>query len=85
MAFTEPEAKVLGALSNLDPPHALSVRQLCCATLLPETSVHRALLRLSRTGLAMGTLQGPARWRCTDRGRLAITRPVYRDYAGVRP
>lgn len=42
MAFTEPEAKVLGALSNLNPPHALTVRQLCDATRLPETSVHRA-------------------------------------------
>ncbi|MEV6772045.1 helix-turn-helix domain-containing protein [Nocardia sp. NPDC051030] len=75
MAFTEPEAKVLGALSNQVPPHALTVRQLCRATRLPETSVHRALLRLSRTGLATGTLHGPAQWRCTHRGRLAITRP----------
>ncbi|APA95657.1 MarR family transcriptional regulator [Nocardia seriolae] len=85
MAFTESEAKVLGALASLDPPHALTVRQLCRTTRLPETSVHRALLRLSRTGLAMSTRQGPAGWHCTDRGRLAITRPVYRDYAGVRP
>ncbi|WP_330249766.1 helix-turn-helix domain-containing protein [Nocardia sp. NBC_00565] len=85
MAFTEPEAKVLGALSNLDPPHGLTVRQLCRVTGLPETSVHRALLRLSRTGLAMSPLHSPARWRCTDRGRLAITRPVYRDYAGIQP
>ncbi|MFB8008321.1 MarR family transcriptional regulator [Nocardia sp. NPDC056000] len=85
MAFTEQEAKVLGALSNMDASQALTVRQLCRATGLPETSIHRALMRLSRTGLAMGTLQGPARWRCTDRGRLAITRPVYRDYAGIRP
>ncbi|AYF77803.1 hypothetical protein D7D52_32785 [Nocardia yunnanensis] len=85
MAFTEPEAKVLGALSNLDPAEALTVRQLGRATRLPETSIHRALLRLSRTGLAMGTLQGPARWRCTNRGRLAITRPVCREYAGTRP
>ncbi|WP_157514458.1 MarR family transcriptional regulator [Nocardia concava] len=85
MAFTEPEAKVLGTLANLDPLHTLTVRQLCRATLLPETSVHRALLRLLRTGLAVSAPQGPARWRCTDRGRLAIARPVYRDYAGIRP
>ncbi|WP_433667218.1 helix-turn-helix domain-containing protein [Nocardia sp. CA-136227] len=85
MAFTEPEAKVLGTLSDLDPHQALTVRQLCRATGLTETTIHRALLRLSRTGLAVGTLQGLARWRCTDRGRLAITRPVYRDYAGTRP
>ncbi|MFD7843272.1 helix-turn-helix domain-containing protein [Nocardia sp. NPDC059764] len=85
MAFTEPEAKALGALSSLDLSHMLTVRELCRATGVPETSVHRALLRLSRAGLAMGTPQGPARWRCTDRGRLAITRPVYRDYARTRP
>ncbi|MEV6772978.1 helix-turn-helix domain-containing protein [Nocardia sp. NPDC051030] len=83
MAFTEPEAKVLGTLSNLEPARTLTARQLCCATGLPEASVHRALLRLSRTGLVMGTLQGPARWRSTNRGRVAITRPVYRDYLGA--
>ncbi|QLY32428.1 helix-turn-helix domain-containing protein [Nocardia huaxiensis] len=85
MAFTEPEVKVLGALSILDSVQALTVRQICHTTGLPETSIHRALLRLSRTGLAMSTLQGPARWRCTDRGRLAMTRPVYRAYARTRP
>lgn len=85
MALTEQEAKVLGALSSLDPPRALTVRQLCCATALPQGSIHRALLRLVRTGLVMDIRQGPASWRCTDRGRLAITRPVYREYAGTRP
>ncbi|MFE6859602.1 helix-turn-helix domain-containing protein [Nocardia sp. NPDC057668] len=85
MAFTEPEAKVLGALSILDSSHSLTVRQLCRTTQLPETSVHRALLRLSRIGLVLGTSQGSTRWRCTDRGRRAITRPVYSDYAGTRP
>ncbi|MFE3104981.1 helix-turn-helix domain-containing protein [Nocardia tengchongensis] len=85
MAFTEPEAKVLGALSNMNQSHALTVRELCRATGLPEASIHRALLRLSHSGLAMGAPHGPARWRCTDRGRVAITRPVYRDYARTRP
>ncbi|MFF0610138.1 helix-turn-helix domain-containing protein [Nocardia tengchongensis] len=84
MAFTESEAKVLGALAILDVDHVLTVRQLCRATGLPDTSIHRALMRLARTGLAMGTVQGPARWRCTDRGRRAITRPVYRDYVGAK-
>ncbi|MFE3984749.1 helix-turn-helix domain-containing protein [Nocardia tengchongensis] len=84
MAFTEAEAKVLGALAILDVDDALTVRQLCRATGLPDTSIHRALMRLSRTGLAMGTVQGPARWRCTDRGRRAIARPVYRDYVGAQ-
>ncbi|AYF75667.1 MarR family transcriptional regulator [Nocardia yunnanensis] len=83
MAFTEPEAKVLGALSNLDPARTLTARQICRATGLAETSVHRALLRLLRTGLVMGTLQGPARWRPTNRGRVAIARPVYREYVGA--
>ncbi|BEK97810.1 hypothetical protein ACFOS0_29080 [Nocardia seriolae] len=85
MAFAEPEAKVLGALSTLDPSQALTARQLCRAIRLPENSIHRVLLRFSRTGLAMSTLQGPARWRCTDCGRLAITRPVYSDYVRTRP
>ncbi|WP_433592337.1 MarR family transcriptional regulator [Nocardia sp. CA-145437] len=83
MAFTEPEAKVLGALSILKPEQALTVRQLCRTTGLPDSSIHRALMRLSRTGLALGTLQGPARWRATNRGRVAITRRVYREYAGA--
>ncbi|MFE3759553.1 hypothetical protein ACFXO9_35070 [Nocardia tengchongensis] len=38
MAFTEPEAKVLGALSNMNQSHALTVRELCRATGLPEVS-----------------------------------------------
>lgn len=85
MALTEPEAKVLGALAMLTPPRAITCRQLCRATGLPDTSVHRALLRLSRTGLAMSTLHGPARWRSTDRGRITMTRPVYREYVGAQP
>lgn len=84
MAFTEAEAKVLGTLSLLSPIHALTVRQLCRATGLTESSIHRALLRLSRTGLAIGTLQDPAQWRCSERDRVAIGRPVYREYAGPR-
>ncbi|WP_460726961.1 helix-turn-helix domain-containing protein [Nocardia heshunensis] len=82
MAFTEPEAKVLGALSMLSAARSLTAQQLCRATQLPDTSVHRALVRLSRTGLAMSTARGAARWKATERGRLAIMRPVYREYAG---
>ncbi|MFI1920555.1 hypothetical protein [Nocardia sp. NPDC020380] len=84
MAFTEAEAKVLGTLSVLDPIYALTARQLCHATGLTETSIHRALMRLSRTGLAIGTVQSPARWRSSARGRVAIGRPVYREYARPR-
>lgn len=80
MAFTHSEAKVLGALSVLDGAQEMTVRQISRATGLPDTSIHRALLRLSRSGLAMGTPRGTARWRSTDRGRLAIARSVYREY-----
>ncbi|WP_157534947.1 helix-turn-helix domain-containing protein [Nocardia inohanensis] len=83
MAFTESEAKVLDALSVLGPACTLSVPQLRRATGLPETSIHRALLRLSRTGLAVGTREGPVGWCSTARGRIAITRPVYREYIGA--
>lgn len=82
MAFTESEAKVLGALSVLGSAGTLSVPQLCRVTRLPVTSIHRALLRLSRSGLAMGTTDG---WCSTARGRIAMTRPVYREYVGARP
>lgn len=84
MAFTESEAKVLGALAFPQPEQPLTVRQLSRATGLPDTSIHRALLRLSRTGLAMGNPEGLARWRCTARGRIAIARPVYREYIAAR-
>ncbi|MBL1077244.1 hypothetical protein JK358_22855 [Nocardia sp. 2] len=45
MAFTESEAKVLGALSILDPSQALTMRQLCRATGLPDTSITRPVYR----------------------------------------
>lgn len=84
MPFTRSEAKILGALALLNPAGALTVPQLRRATGTPETSIHRALLRLSLSGLVSGTVHGPARWHCTNRGRLAITRPVCRDYIGGR-
>lgn len=85
MAFTESEAKVLGALAVRTRDQGLTVRQLSHATRLPDTSIHRSLLRLSRTGLVTVTPQGPAHWRCTTRGRIAITRPVYREFTGMQP
>ncbi|WP_369636220.1 helix-turn-helix domain-containing protein [Nocardia sp. JMUB6875] len=84
MAFTESEAKVLGALVVRAKDQGLTVRQLGRATRLPDSSIHRALLRLSRTGLVTVAPQSPARWLCTARGRIAITRPVYREFVGVR-
>ncbi|MFB7716384.1 hypothetical protein [Nocardia sp. NPDC056100] len=84
MALTEHEAKVLGALSCLDVASALSVRELGRCTGLTESSIRKALMRLSRSGLALGTVQGPSRWRPTRRGRLAIALPSYREYAGGR-
>ncbi|MCU1643104.1 MAG: hypothetical protein JWN03_3379 [Nocardia sp.] len=80
MALTEPEAKVLGALSTLQPPHALTVQQLCRTTGLADGAIRRALRRLSHTGLALGTRHSPANWRPTKRGRLAVNQPGYRDY-----
>ncbi|MFE3190854.1 hypothetical protein ACFXHA_17720 [Nocardia sp. NPDC059240] len=83
MALTEPEAKVLGALPTSKAAAALTVRELGRETRLPETSIRRALLRLARSGLVVATLHGPARWRSTERGRLVIFKPEYREYAGV--
>lgn len=83
MALTEPEAKILGVLPLSDAASAPTVRELSRETGLPETSIRRALLRLVRTGLAVATLHGPARWRATDRGRLTISQPGYREYAAT--
>lgn len=80
MPLTQPEAKVLGVLSGLEVPNAKTVRELCNSTGLTEGSTRRALMSLSRVGLVQGTQQGPARWRSTDRGRLAIKLPAYSEY-----
>lgn len=80
MALTEPEARVLGALSGIELPGAKTVRELSDSTGLTEGSTRKALMRLSRTGLALGTRQGLARWRPTDRGRLTIKLPAYSEY-----
>ncbi|MFE2994062.1 helix-turn-helix domain-containing protein [Nocardia sp. NPDC059246] len=85
MALSESEAKVLGALSALGSLETLTVRQICHATKLTETTIHRALLRLSRTGLVVSAPHGPTRWRQTDRGRVAIHQPRYREFVGVQP
>lgn len=80
MALTESEAKVLGTLPISSIAAALTVREISRETGLPETSIRRALLRLVRSGLAMATRQGPARWRSTDRGRRAMRRPRPQDF-----
>lgn len=85
MALTEAEVKVLGALAIAGGAGARTVRDLSRDTELPETSIRRALLRLVRSGLAVATLQSPARWLSTSRGRIAIRRPGYREYAGATP
>lgn len=84
MAFTEAEAKVLGALSNSGAGRALKVGELCRATGLCGSSLHRALLRLARAGLVVGSREGVVRWSCTGRGRVAIGRPVYREFVRGR-
>ncbi|WP_405138451.1 hypothetical protein [Nocardia sp. NBC_01388] len=58
----------------------MTVHRLAEATGLGEQCIRRALLRLSRSGLAAGTKQSPSRWRRTDRGRLALTKSEYGDY-----
>lgn len=83
MALTEPEAKVLGALSHLDTAQALTVRQICGTTGLTDRTARAALSRLARSGLALSTKQTPANWRPTERGLLAVRTPPYRDYAGA--
>ncbi|MET9488057.1 hypothetical protein [Nocardia sp. NPDC006630] len=80
MALTEPEAKVLAALSLPDLPAARTVRQLCTATGLTTGAARRALHHLSGAGLALATLHTPATWQATRRGRLTIHTPAYRDY-----
>ncbi|MFB7717557.1 hypothetical protein [Nocardia sp. NPDC056100] len=80
MALTESEARVLAALSRPEFPAALTVRQLCAATGLTAGATRRALHGLSHTGLALSTLHSPATWQATQRGRLTIHTPIYRDY-----
>lgn len=82
MALTESEAKVLGALP-ISSGKARSVEELSRVTGVPETSIRRALMRLVRTGLAISPGRDPARWHSTDRGRLTICRPEYREYAAA--
>lgn len=84
MALTHHEAKVLAALTFSATTSALTVSELCRFTGLSGSSVRRALLRLSRDGLAVDTHGVPTRWRPTERGEIAIRRPFYRQYGGVR-
>lgn len=84
MVLTHYEAKVLAVLAFSTRPRPLTVSELRTLTELPECSVRRALLRLSRDGLTVGTRGFPARWRPTERGGIAIRRPFYRQYGGAR-
>lgn len=84
MALTHHEAKVLAALTFSPRSASLTVNELRILTELPESSVRRALLRLSRHGLAVDTRGVPARWGSTERGGTAIRRPFYRQYGAVR-
>ncbi|MFF2549912.1 helix-turn-helix domain-containing protein [Nocardia sp. NPDC058058] len=85
MALTEYEARVLGRLAALAITNSVTVSELCRQTGLTESSARKALMRLSRIGLVYGSTRGPARWRSTDRGRRAISRPAYREYTRGRP
>ncbi|MEV6072506.1 hypothetical protein AB0L82_38690 [Nocardia sp. NPDC052001] len=84
MALTEQEARVLGAVAAMAGSDSATVAELSQLTGLTEPPVRNALMRLSRTGLVRCTPQGPARWRPTDRGRMAIGRSAYREYVVMR-
>ncbi|MGX1806282.1 hypothetical protein ACWIGI_11255 [Nocardia sp. NPDC055321] len=84
MALTEHQARVLAALPRSSVTAAMTVRDLTRTTGIPETSIRRALLGLKTSGLVVATLQGPAGWRSTDRGRLTISRPAYAEYCADR-
>lgn len=80
MALTEPQAKVLGALSTLDAARTLTVRQLCDTTGLGERAVRSAVVRMWRNGLAHSTRQGPVAWRLTNLGWRVAAKSEYHDY-----
>jgi sugar-specific transcriptional regulator TrmB len=80
MALTEPQAKVLGALSTLGPWQAFTVRELSKATGLPANRIRAVLLRLSYDGLALGSSKSPADYWISRLGRAVIASPTYREY-----
>ncbi|NNH69824.1 hypothetical protein HLB23_08080 [Nocardia uniformis] len=81
MAFTESEAKVLGALAGSTRMEGLTVRQLCERTALSAGTVRTALHQMTYNGLTLGTRQSPVLWRASDRGRSIVTsHPALREF-----
>lgn len=80
MALTEPQAKVLGALSTLAPWEALTVREICSATGLPPSRTRAVVHRLTYDGLMLGSSKSPADYWISNTGRAVISSPTYREY-----
>lgn len=79
-SLTELEARVLGALSGLQPTRALTVQELCGVVGLTPASARRGLRALSHSGFAATTYQNPPSWRATDRGRDVMRAPALQEY-----
>lgn len=73
MARTEPQARVLGALSN-EPS---TVRHVCARAGLSVNATRTALDELAYDGLARSTFSG---WLITQRGWCVINLRPYREY-----
>ncbi|MFG1796719.1 hypothetical protein [Nocardia sp. NPDC049149] len=80
MALTEPQAKVLGALSTLGPWTRFTVRELVTATGLPTDRTRAVLLRLTYDGLVRRSGKTPADYWISRTGRAVIASPTYREY-----
>ncbi|MGX1805431.1 GntR family transcriptional regulator [Nocardia sp. NPDC055321] len=64
----------MAELTDLDVPASRTVNELRATIEIGESTIRRALARLTRDGLVSHTNQGPARYRSTDRGDLAFRR-----------
>lgn len=81
MALTELEATVLGTLAALKPEAPQTLRQLLEVTRgeYAGATLRRVLRKLSKRGLVQRAESRPVRWRITERGRLAVGSPKYRE------
>lgn len=80
-SLTELEAKVLGALSILEPLQSSTARQLCGEAKRSVESTRRALRTLLHKGFATNGSQRPSNWRATKHGRRVMRTPALQEYA----
>lgn len=85
MALTRPQARVLGALTELTSGESLTVDELHVRTGLSIRTTREAAHALDRSWLAMRSGRTPAEWRITPTGRTLAARPVYREETSRRP